>query len=151
MGGAEDADLRFMMATNRSIIALAERIKEAEIEIKFLDGFTDLVLSKQKNTDKVLFRFIIHLAKNGEIRTLIEALSDTQKAKPFTIAVAFDGDEAGQIAQNRFAVEQLCGNPKKFQIGANLAEGIRHINEDLQEHFQYHTDKKTYKYNKYIP
>lgn len=126
----EELDIKFMKATNRSIKALTKRLKSAEQEIELLDGIGDLMYNRLNEADKMLFGFIVHLAKNGELRSLFETLTNKQKKKPLEVVVAFDGDEAGEIALNRFMIDQLCGEPKKFKISANLESKV---NKGLEE------------------
>ncbi len=112
------------------VALLEDRVKQLELELKASEGLTDLALDKAETIDRLLFRFIIHLAKNGEIRTLLQALNE--KRKPPAIAVAFDGDESGQIARNRFVVDQLTGDPKKYKIGANLQSELNKALEEME-------------------
>lgn len=120
------------------IIYLAKRqriiedgMHQLRLELELFDDLTDIALDKIKETDKLLFRFIIHLAKNGEIRTLLDSLLNEGK-KPLEIVVAFDGDEAGKIARNRFVVGQLTGDPKKYKISANLQSNLNKALEEME-------------------
>jgi len=154
---SQETDIGFMRATLFSIEKLHERIKSLEAEIKVIDNLNDMALSKLEDADKMLFTFIVHLAKNGEIRTLlVDTLANNNKEKPLTTVIAFDGDEAGQLALNRFAADHLCGDPKKFKIGANfdakLTELDNCIKGFIKKYYEdkSHTDKKTNKYKRYI-
>jgi len=123
-------DLMFLARRHKiiedAVIRLEDLVKQQGFEIKLLDGFTNIQLNQLKEITRFLFRLIIHLAKNGEIRTFF----DERKTKPLEIVVAFDGDEAGKIAANRFIVKQLVGDPRKYKIATNLK---RDLNKALEE------------------
>lgn len=95
---------------HKTDMAILDLYEDLSTEVEFLSAYQDLMLDRWERAMKAVIAMIIDLSKHGEI-TKIPRL-EHQKEK-LQIIVAFDGDEGGRNALDKFVLEQLNAPPKK--------------------------------------